>query len=105
MKGALTIIPAGSGAVSSKELAAPPALEDLQAGIGGGYIEVVPYFDHYEGRPCVAFCNENGKLDGMPVNERATALWYAMEPRFMGRDHLVGPIVIITGDRALMRSL
>jgi hypothetical protein len=103
VKGRLTIIPV-EGTVSSKELAAPVALEDLQGGVGGD-IELVPYFTKYEGRRCVAFCHEEGKLIGLPINPRATALWYALEPRFVGRDHLVGPIVIVTGDAALMRSL
>ena len=103
MKGALTIIPV-SGAVSSKELAAPPALADLQGGVGGN-IEIVPYFTRYEDKPAVAFCNEEGKLHGLPVNQRATKLWYAQELRFMGRDILVGPIVIVTGDRVLMDKL
>lgn len=103
MRGLLTIIPV-SGAVSSKELAALPALEELQRGVGGD-IELVPYFTKYEGKPCVAFCDEDGKHKGMPINQRATALWYEMEPRFMGRDVLVGPIVIVTGDKALMREL
>lgn len=104
MRGVLTIIPV-SGAVSSKELAAPPALQDLQAGVGGD-IELVPYFTRYQGKPCVAFCNEHGKLHlALPLNVAATQAWYMQEPRFMGRDHLVGPIVIITGDRELMEEL
>jgi hypothetical protein len=104
VRGVLTIIPT-SGAVSSKELAAPPALQDLQGGLGGGYIELVPYFTKYEGKPCVAFCDEDGKRKGLPINQRATALWYELEPRFMGVDILVGPIVIVTGDKQLMRDL
>jgi hypothetical protein len=103
VRGLLTIIPV-SGAVSSKELAAPPALKALQAGVGG-YIQLVPYFLCYEGEPCIAFCDEEGKLNGLPVNERATALWHMLEPRFIRQDVLVGPIVIITGDQELMRAL
>jgi hypothetical protein len=105
MRGVLIIIPVGDAAVTRKELAAAPRLEELSAGIGGGYIETVPYFTKYKGRPCVAFCDEEGKLHGLPVNQRATALWYALEPRFIGRDILVGPIVIVSGDRALLDSL
>jgi hypothetical protein len=105
VRGVLTIIPVGDAAVSSKELAAAPRLEELQAGIGGGYIEVVPHFTRYQGKPCIAFCDEDGKRKGLPVNHRAAELWYAQEPRVMGRDVLVGPIVIITGDRELMEEL
>jgi hypothetical protein len=104
MRGLLTIIQVG-GAVSSQELTAPPALEALQGGVGGD-IEIVPYFTRYDGKPCVAFCNEHGKLHlNLRVNSRASALWYAQEPRFLGRDILVGPIVIVTGDKQLMREL
>jgi hypothetical protein len=102
VRGVLTIIPVGNGAVSSKELAAPPALKDLQGGVGGD-IEIVPYFTRYEGKPCVAFCNEHGKLHlGLPVNRRATILWHGQRAI---NDYLVGPVVIVTGDKQLMREL
>jgi hypothetical protein len=107
MKGRLTIVPVDPTApVSSKELAGVPRLEALKAGIGGGYIEVVPYFTRYRGERCVAFCDEDGKLHGLPVNRVATALWYAQltEPLAL-RDYLVGPIVIVTGDRELLEEL
>jgi hypothetical protein len=105
VRGFLTIIPI-TGAVSSKELAAPVALEDLKAGIGGGYIEAVPFFARYQGDRCVAFCDEDGKLKNMPVNSRATELWYGqMMGQFIPPDHLVGPIVIVTGDRELLEEL
>jgi hypothetical protein len=102
MKGALTIIPVGTAAVTRKELTAAPRLEDLQSGVGGD-IETVPHFNRYQGEPCVAFCNEAGKLDGLPVNHRATAHWYAIAGRVA--DVLVGPVVIVTGDKQLMRKL
>ena len=104
MKGVLTIIPA-SGAVSSKKLAAPPALEDLQGGVGG-YIELVPGFNHWQGERCVAFCDEDGKRKKLPYNMRATKRWYdQMQGPFIRKDVLVGPIVIVTGDRELMEEL
>jgi ABC-type glycerol-3-phosphate transport system substrate-binding protein len=104
VRGLLTIIQV-DGAVSSEELAAAPHLEDLQSWLGGGFIELVPYFTRYQGKPCLAFCDEDGKHKGMPINQRATALWYELEPRFMGMDILVGPIVIVSGDEQLMREL
>jgi hypothetical protein len=106
VRGILTIIPA-SGAVSSQELAAPPRLQELKAGIGGGYIERVPGFTHYQGEPCVAFCDEDGKRKQMPVNSRATALWYKLVggPVFDTydgpQDRLVGSVVIVTGEEVL----
>jgi hypothetical protein len=111
VKGRLTIIPP-QGAVSSKELAAPARLEDLQAGLGGGYIELVPGFTRYMGKPCVAFCDEEGKLNGLPYNVRASELWYGqMADTFCSKDTgwpldvLVGPVVIVTGDAELMEEL
>jgi hypothetical protein len=56
----------------------PPALEDLQAGVGD-YFQAVPSFDtiSYGGTVlnCIAFCNEHGKLDHLPINEGATIAW------------------------------
>lgn len=105
MKGRLTIIPP-TGAVSSQELAAPPRLEDLQGGVGGGYIEIVPGFNRFHGRKCVAFCDEDGKRKELSSNPRATELWYAqMQGPFLYNDILVGPIVIITGDKELLEEL
>lgn len=105
MRGVLTIIPV-SGAVSSKELAAPPALQDLQGGVGG-YIELVPHFTRYQGKDCVAFCDEDGKRKGLPVNTHASTLWFLQQTDrgVIHHDWLVGPIVIVTGDKALMREL
>ena len=100
MRGLLTIIQV-DGAVSSEELAAPPALEALQAGIGGGYIEIVPWFTKYRGRRCMAFCDEDGKRKGLPINDHATALWHALVAALRGRDVLVGPVVIVSGAEVL----
>lgn len=112
MKGVLTIIPVGDAAVTRKELTAAPRLEELQSGVGGD-IEIVPGFIRYQGEPCVAFCNEHGKglgppingmLNGMPINQRATVLWFRQLSRHP-EDYLVGPVVIITGDRELRGAL
>ena len=101
MKGRLTIIPV-TGAVSSQELAAPPHLETLQGGVGGD-IELVPGLTKFGGKPCIAFCDEDGKRKNLPVNALATELWYAqVGDRY---DWLVGPIVIVTGDAALMEEM
>lgn len=87
------------------ELSAPPTLDFLQSTVGG-YIEAVPLFEATpQGNPCVAFCNEEGKLNGMPLNVEATTEWYRLVPKARGIDHLVGPIVVIEGDEELMRSL
>jgi hypothetical protein len=98
---------------SIRNVVGPPTLEDLKAAIGGGYIEAVPYFwtvDHrgVEHR-CVAFCDEEGKLKGMPVNPFATALWDLAIRRVKGvgcePDFLVGRIAVVFGDPEFMEEL
>lgn len=61
-----------------------PTLRDLQNAVGG-LIEGVPMDDE----SFTAFCNEEGKLEGLPVNHAAT--------RFTGirGDVLMGDVVII----------
>lgn len=59
----------------------------------GGYIELVPYFETFEGEPCEAYCNEEGKLHGLPVNGPATAYWRGQVKRLA--DVLVGNVIII----------
>jgi hypothetical protein len=82
----------------------------------GGHLETVPYFTRitYKGRlhSCVAFCNEEGKLEGLPVNRPATALWLKqlppgseMAPFSVAGDVLVGDVAIVFGDARLMRQL
>ena len=78
-----------------------PTLEELQAAVGG-LIEAVPFFNEYKGNPCVAFCNEEGKLMGMKRNEKATELWHDI---VRTPDYLVGDICIVTGDAAFLAAL
>lgn len=83
-----------------------PTLEDLQSRVGG-YIEAVPgfsrFFDYDGPTPCVAFCDEEGKIKGLPVNPFATEFWRADRPG--GGDVLVGMVVIVTGDDEFMGAL
>ena len=70
----------------------------------GGYIEAVPHFGTYGGEPCQAWCNEEGKLQGLPGNPKATELWAALvgHPAIeQAGEYLVGDIVILTGDDRL----
>jgi hypothetical protein len=97
-----------------------PKLELLKNAIGGGYIELVPGFDTIEQKPgevvkCVAFCDEEGKLNGLPANTYATILWDKALRRHGGPgllqrdgtavDVLVGPIAIVIGDDEFMEAL
>ncbi len=74
-----------------------PSLCRLQR-IVGGYIERVPEWDSHTGIPCSVYCNEEGKLHGLPMNPRATGFWWA----HMGQrvdDVLVGNVVMCAGFR------
>jgi len=98
-----------------------PTAAELHEHIGG-YIELVPCFDHYLTRSsgtlrskwvaCLAFCDEEHKLKGLPINIAASSLWYAaldhqwtpegaasLIPHY--RDYLGGTVLIIIGDEVL----
>lgn len=68
----LTII-SPDGNIETKEVKKAPL--PMQQEIVGGYIQMVPGFNRYEGRPCVARCNETGRIDGLPLNKTAGELW------------------------------
>lgn len=65
----------------------------------GGYIETLPYFTRvvHEGveyKRGTAFCHEEGKVRGMAVNARATALWIMSCPEGdPGRMVLAGDVI------------
>lgn len=100
------------------ELIAKPKLEELQKAVGG-YLEQVPGFRTIEHkgaiRPCWALCNEDGKRLELPVNNWATMLWDRalrrsghpglITPSGRIADWLVGNVLIIFGNQALMRRL
>jgi hypothetical protein len=93
--GTIIVIPADMALpVRSWEADEQPALQDLQDMVGG-YIEAVPLWERHLDRPCVVWCNEEGKLDGLPGNERATAMWWEALGGGIFNDHLVGDIVIV----------
>lgn len=81
-----------------------PNLLPLLREIVEGHIEAVPFFDTYKKMRCVAFCNEEGKLDSLPVNELATLLWYQACGRVVD-DVLVGNIAVVTGDEEFLRNI
>jgi hypothetical protein len=91
------------------ELQEQPTLKQLQMGIGAGgrpgLIELVPMFNNLYGRPCVAFCNEEGKLKGLKPNHYAQHLWEEATGRIIREDHLVGNIVIIVADRSFLNNM
>jgi hypothetical protein len=100
MRGTVTTIEP-TGQMTTNGYTDPIKLEALQAGVGG-YIEEVPGFTKFHRKACVAFCNEEGKLKGLPVNSVATNLW---RKQTQAGDFLVGNVVIVQGDDAFMESL
>jgi hypothetical protein len=70
-------------------------LIDYQTAVGG-YIEVV----HIDGHPLAIVADEEGKIKRLPLNRRATCLWWLLAPYGAGDDVLVGDVVILGGERA-----
>lgn len=71
-------------------------------GLVGGYLEAVYGYRNPDGtdddRPRITFyLNEEGKIHDLPRNGSATALWWHYDPDAIGRDVLVGPVVIVGG--------
>lgn len=79
----------------------PLSLEFMQTAVGGS-IEIIPGFTRYMGKDCVAFCNEEGKLRNLPVNQDATMEWRWQHPT---PDILVGNVLVVTGDEEFMGAL
>ena len=102
MRGEMTIIRA-DGEVMGTPYGKPIPQQHFWDAVGG-YTETVPYFTTYEGKQCVAFCDEEGKLKGKPLNAAAQTLWEAQWPVRLA-DYLVGDVVIVTGDISFMREL
>jgi hypothetical protein len=65
-------------------------LASYQAAVGG-YIETI----QLDGHPLVIIANEEGKVMRLPVNRRATCLWWLLNPTGLGGDTLVGDIAIV----------
>lgn len=99
------------GTVGEQQIDPRDCLPQLQDAVGG-YLEVVPYlklFDHGGAtHSCVAFCDEEGKLKGKPVNRQASDIWdrqLAEKGVRRNIDVLVGDIAFVFGDPALMKLL
>lgn len=69
----------------------------------GGYIETLPYFNKFEGKRCVAYCNEEGKLRAMPFNIHAQDLWLeALKKKDGSLGHVDVNRTILVGDVAVV---
>lgn len=65
------------------------SLEELQKFVGG-YIEVIGLLNINYPRQLLV-CNENGKLEHLPVNEKATEVW---DKHYGASDVIVGDVLI-----------
>jgi hypothetical protein len=102
MHGRTTIIRV-DGSAKHEEHTSMPGLEFWQKAVGG-HIEMVPYWRKAHGEECVVFCNEEGKMNGLPVNTVATEMWKRASKNPVD-DYLVGDIVMVTGDAEFMAAL
>ena len=94
MKGSAIIVPLGpdvAGAHAAHRHAARVrrAAQDRRRDI-----EAVPHWEVRNGLPCVAYCNEEGKLEGLPINDRATLMWWNVLGRRVD-DALCGNVVVL----------
>ncbi len=111
MKGFINTIRAEDGQEIVREINGLPTLDLLRAAIGGGYIEVVPWFTRFQFNgeivDCVAFCDKYGKGKMQHFNAAATVLWaQARRCSVLDlKDCLVGDIAIMFGDREFMEEL
>lgn len=113
MRGTALLFKPGEPEPEIFRFASPPTLEFLQEAVGG-YIEAVPHFDQIRHgeviERCIVYCNENGKLDGLPFNAAATEAWDQAIPPSLSlrspdggwKDYLVGPVLVLFGDRQFM---
>lgn len=69
-------------------------LADYQAAVGG-YIEPI----YVAAAQLTIFANEEGKVRQLPVNRRATCMWWLLRPDMRGVDVLVGDVALIGSKR------
>ena len=69
-------------------------IASYQAAVGG-YIETI----YLDGHPLVIIANEEGKILRLPVNRRATCLWWLLNSEGLGGDILVGDVVVLGAQR------
>lgn len=88
---ALVVSPDGAARVITTE----QTLDALQALIGGGWIEAFSPFDgDWHG-----YCDEDGKVKGLPANRAATGLAHALGWQGAPWDILCGTIVFLSRDK------
>jgi hypothetical protein len=87
-----------------RELDKPPTGDEIRE-ILGGWMELVPRFNTYEKQPCIAYCDEEGKMKNLSHNYEATHAWStSMKMSLHNIDPLRGTIVVLTGDKEFMEA-
>lgn len=113
MKGTVIIV-RPDGQITGADFERALQLDDLKQATGNGSVEVVPFFDSvdFAGRVmlCAAFCDEDGKRKGLPINQIAIDMWERALERsgrqgVEGRDYLVGDIAVVIGDDEFLAAL
>lgn len=99
-----TVLISTNGTILETPIKEPPSLDVLQKAVGG-HIECVPYFTRYGEERCIAFCNEEGKLEGLPPNPVAQNLWEKAVGDGLLGDFLVGNILLVVGDEKFLEQL
>ncbi len=99
--GWVTIFNPGSDGPYSITVDNPPILAEMQAWVGG-YVELVSHFKHaIRHIPMQVYVNEEGRIRGLPNNIAGTA-WLIQNGVWVDGG-IVGPIVVLTGERAVWR--
>jgi len=91
-----------NGEIKIDEITKAPTHEELHE-IVGGWIEMVPFFTKFGDTPCVAYCNEEGKIRGLSQNQVATMYWRRVCSGYP--DILVGDVAIVTGPKSFLNTL
>jgi len=73
----------------------PVELKTLDGSLEGYQFVVNGLIQVVEAGSIVFIVNEEGKLQGMPINNRATSYLYAVAPEWRGWDVLAGPVLIL----------
>lgn len=95
------------GSIIKTKLTVAPSYALLKKALNGGYIEMVPLFNTYEDNDCIVYCDEEGKIKGLPYNQKATMEWIKSQLKNYHRtidDLLFGPIIILYGDQSFMAA-
>jgi hypothetical protein len=104
-KNYIWIIDPDKKSITGEILITVPNYPKLKAALNDGMLEIVPYFNKFYGRDCVAFCDEEGKMKNLTVNKMAMEFWERAVGKRITGDYLVGNIVIVVGSKSFLNLL